>query len=60
MGLRGPVGPPPLFSATKILIFISVFTHSFVNTINAGNDTVEPRVNVTLPSLVHSLRIVVG
>ena len=38
MGPRGP--GPPLF-ATKILIFIIVFTHSFVNIINAGNDAVD-------------------
>ena len=44
----------PLFSATKILIFIIVFTHSFVNIINAGNDAVDHCL------FVHSISIVVG
>ena len=41
MGPRGPgaQGAWVPFLATKILIFIIVFTHSFVNIINAGNNS---------------------
>ena len=49
-----PRGPGPPFFATKILIFIIVFTHSFVNIINAGNDAVDHCL------FVHSISIIVG